>query len=135
MTLDPADRPASAPSLLRTVLLARCPRCGEGRLFAGWLAVAPACAVCGQDLKRADTGDGPAVFVILIVGAVVVTAALVTEVKLSPPYWVHAVLWVPSVIGLSLVLLRPVKALAVALQWKNKAVEGRMRTSAEEDRP
>lgn len=133
MAVDHAD-PAT-PSLLRTVLLARCPRCGEGRLFAGWLTVAPTCTVCGQDLKRADTGDGPAVFVILIVGAVVVTAALVTEVKLSPPYWVHAVLWVPSVIGLSLVLLRPVKALAVALQWKHNAAEGRTRTEAEEDRP
>ncbi len=127
---DPAT-----PSLARTVLLARCPRCGEGRLFSGWLAVAPACTVCGQDLKRADTGDGPAVFVILIVGAVVVAAALVTEVKVSPPYWVHAVLWVPSVIGLSLLLLRPVKALAVALQWKNKAAEGRMSSGREEDRP
>lgn len=127
---DPAT-----PSLARTVLLARCPCCGEGRLFSGWLAVAPACTVCGQDLKRADTGDGPAVFVILIVGAVVVTAALVTEVKFEPPYWVHAVLWVPSVIGLSLALLRPVKALAVALQWKNKAAEGRVTGGREEDRP
>ncbi len=108
-------------------LLCRCPRCGKGPLFRGFLQLADRCAVCGLDYGFADSGDGPAVFIMLIVGFVVTGAALIVEVMYSPPYWVHAALWIPLAVGLSLVILRPFKAMLIALQYANKAEEGRIR--------
>ena len=104
----------------------RCPRCGEGRLFDGFLKLGKRCANCGLDYDFADAGDGPAVFVILIGGAIVVFAALMTEVVYQPPYWVHAVLWLPLVLLLTLGPLRPTKGLLIALQYHHKAREGRL---------
>jgi uncharacterized protein (DUF983 family) len=116
----------ASPSLLKSALLCRCPRCGEGRLFAGFLDPAPRCEACDLDYRFVDSGDGPAVFVILVVGFVVVAAALITEVKYAPPYWVHAVLWVPMILILSLGLLRPLKAAMIGVQYRHKAREGRL---------
>lgn len=82
------------------------------------------CAQCGLDYAQADTGDGPAVFIILIVGAIVVFAALTVELAVMPPYWVHALLWPPLILGLSLGLLRPAKSLMMALQYRHQASEG-----------
>ena len=107
-------------------LACRCPACGEGHLFRGYLKVAPACEACGLDLSRADSGDGPAVFVILIAGFIVVAAALIVEIKYQPPYWVHAALWIPLVLALTLWPLRALKALLIALQFHHKAAEGRL---------
>lgn len=112
--------------LLAVALLGRCPRCGEGRLFEKHLSPARSCSACGLDYRFVDSGDGPAVFVILIVGFVVVVGALVTEVKYAPPYWLHALLWLPLTVILSLGLLRPAKALMIALQYRHKAQEGRI---------
>jgi uncharacterized protein (DUF983 family) len=103
----------------------RCPRCGEGTLFHGFLSLRPACDRCGLDYKFADSGDGPAVFVILIGGAIVVAAALITEVVYQPPYWLHAVLWLPLILLVTLVPLRPLKGLLIALQYHHEAAEGR----------
>jgi len=103
----------------------RCPRCGEGTLFDGFLSLRPACDRCGLDYKFADSGDGPAVFVILIGGAIVVAAALITEVVYQPPYWLHAVLWLPLILLVTLVPLRPLKGLLIALQYHHEAAEGR----------
>jgi uncharacterized protein (DUF983 family) len=107
-------------------LRGRCPRCGEGRLFHGFLSLRPACERCGLDYGFADAGDGPAVFVILIGGFIVVFAALMTEVVYQPPYWVHAALWLPLVLVVTLVPLRLVKGLLIALQYHHKAAEGRL---------
>ena len=114
-------------SALSTGLACRCPRCGRGRLFRGFLSVVPACESCGLDLTGADSADGPAVFIILIVGALVVALALVTEVLFSPPIWVHMILWGPLIIVASLGVLRPAKALLIALQYKHSAGEARHR--------
>jgi uncharacterized protein (DUF983 family) len=103
----------------------RCPRCGEGTLFHGFLSLRPACDRCGLDYTFADSGDGPAVFVILIGGAIVVAAALITEVVYQPPYWLHAVLWLPLILLVTLVPLRPLKGLLIALQYHHEAAEGR----------
>ena len=108
-------------------LSCRCPRCGKGPLFDGFLSPAKRCAVCGLDYSFADSGDGPAVFIMLIVGFVVTGAALIVEVLYSPPYWVHAALWIPLAVGLPLLILRPFKATMIALQYANKASEGRLR--------
>lgn len=107
-------------------LRGRCPRCGEGRLFHGFLSLRPACEHCGLDYGFADAGDGPAVFVILIGGFIVVFAALMTEVVYQPPYWVHAALWLPLILVVTLVPLRLVKGLLIALQYHHKAAEGRL---------
>ncbi|HEX8827912.1 MAG TPA: DUF983 domain-containing protein, partial [Xanthobacteraceae bacterium] len=75
-----------------------CPRCGKGRLFEGFLTLRPRCEHCGLDYAFADSGDGPAVFVMFIAGAIVVGAALITEILFHPPYWVHAALWLPLIL-------------------------------------
>ena len=110
----------------QTGMRGRCPRCGEGRLFRGFLDVAPRCQACGLDFSFADAGDGPAVFIMMIVGFIVVGLALFVEFTFSPPYWVHAILWIPLVIGLSLGLLRPLKGFLIAQQYRHRAEQGRV---------
>src|SRR5437868_11489786 len=105
-------------------LRGRCPACGEGHLFHGFLKLRPACEKCGQDFAFADAGDGPAVFVILIGGAIVVGAALATEIVFQPPYWLHATLWLPLILLVTLAPLRLIKGVLIALQFHHKAAEG-----------
>jgi uncharacterized protein (DUF983 family) len=95
-------------------------------LFQGFLGLRQGCERCGLDFDFADSGDGPAVFVILIGGFIVVFAALMTEVVYRPPYWVHAALWLPLVLLVTVAPLRPVKGLMIALQYHHKAREGRL---------
>jgi uncharacterized protein (DUF983 family) len=102
-----------------------CPRCGQGKLFRGFLTLPPRCESCGLDYGFADAGDGPAVFIMFIAGFIVVGAALVTEVLYHPPYWVHAALWLPLILIITLGLLRPMKGLMIALQYYHKAEEQR----------
>jgi uncharacterized protein (DUF983 family) len=112
-------------SSVRTGLACRCPRCGKGRLFEGFLSLRPRCEVCGLDYKFADSGDGPAVFIILLAGFIVVACALIVEFKYAPPVWVHAILWGPLIVATTLLPLRPMKGLMIALQFHHKAAEGR----------
>ena len=102
-------------------LACRCPRCGRGRLYAGYLKVAETCTDCGFDLRKADSGDGPAVFIIFILGFLVVPAALLLEQLLAPPYWVHVAVWPAVILGGALALLPPLKGLLIALQFHHKA--------------
>ncbi len=113
-------------SVLHSGLRCRCPRCGQGHLFQGFLNLAPSCEECHLDFGFADAGDGPAVFVILIAGFLVTGGALLTEVLYQPPYWVYALIWLPLAVLIPLALLRPFKATLVALQYKNKAAEGKI---------
>ena len=87
--------------------------------------MAPRCASCGYDLSKADSGDGPAVFVIMIAGFVIAFAALITEFTLHPPIWVHLVIWLPLTVALCLGLLRPLKGLMLAAQFMNRASQAR----------
>ena len=116
----------TSPGVVAASLLGRCPRCGQGHLFDGYLDIAPRCTVCGLDFATFDVGDGATVFVILFAGIVVCAAALIVEVKFSPPYWVHAVLWIPTIAILTFGLLRLAKSLLLVLQYKHKAGEGRV---------
>jgi uncharacterized protein (DUF983 family) len=102
-----------------------CPRCGKGKLFQGFLTLRPHCEHCGLNYAFADSGDGPAVFIMFFAGAVVVGAALITEILFHPPYWVHAALWLPLIIVVTLGPLRPMKGLMIALQYHHKAAESR----------
>lgn len=95
-----------------------CPNCGEGRLFRSYLKVANDCSACGQELYHHRADDLPAYVVMSIVGHIVVGLVLWTEVHYAPAYWVHAALWTPLTLGLTLGLLQPVKGAIVALQWK-----------------
>jgi uncharacterized protein (DUF983 family) len=97
----------------------------KGKLFRGFLTVRPRCEACGLDYGFADSGDGPAVFIILIAGFIVVGAALIVEALYHPPYWVHAVLWIPLIAVVTLGPLRPMKGLMIALQYHHKAEESR----------
>ncbi len=109
-------------SVLSAALFCRCPRCGKGRLYDGLLRVAPCCAVCGLDLKAQDAGDGPTVFVVFVLGAIAVALAILVEVLFAPPLWVHAVLWAPFVLGGAVLMLRPLKAGFIALQYRHRAL-------------
>ena len=111
--------------VVSTGLAGRCPRCGEGKLFKGFLALGTKCEVCGLDFAFADSGDGPAVFVTLVGGAVVLGLALWTEFTFSPPIWVHVVVFVPLTLAVTLGLLRPLKGVMIAQQWRMKAEQGR----------
>ncbi|WP_309643199.1 DUF983 domain-containing protein [Phenylobacterium sp.] len=115
----------SRPNPLLAGLRGRCPNCGEGRLFQGFLKVAPSCDACGYDLAKADSGDGPAVFVILIAGFLCAFAMLFTEIAYAPPIWVHVVVFLPLTLGVCLGLLRPLKGVMLAAQFSNKASEAR----------
>jgi uncharacterized protein (DUF983 family) len=118
----------SPPSPYVAGLLCRCPRCGKGKLFTGFLKLRPCCEVCGLNFAFAESGDGPAVFVILIAGLIVVGAALGVELKYEPPYWVHAILWGPLILIVTLGPLRLIKGLLIALQYHHGASEGRRET-------
>ena len=107
-------------------LACRCPRCGRGKLYAGFLDLRPRCEACELDYTFIDTGDGPAVFIIMLAGAIVVACALIVEVKSQPPLWVHAVLWVPLILATTLLPLRAMKSLLIALQFHHKAAPGRL---------
>lgn len=106
-------------------LAGRCPQCGEGHLFNGFLTVSVACEACGLDLAAADPGDGASVFVILVVGIVIGFAMLFTEFTLQPPVWVHVVVWMPLTGILCLGLMRPFKGVLLALQFHNHASQAR----------
>ena len=114
-------------SPVATGLNARCPRCGEGRLFAGFLTVRPTCESCGLDLGFADAGDGPAVLITLVAGFVVVGAALWAEVTYEPPVWVHLSIFLPLTLVVCLGMLRPLKGVMIAQQFRHKAEQGRFR--------
>lgn len=117
---------AAAVSPFKAGLRQRCPRCGEGKLYEGMLAVRPECAHCGLDYSQVDTGDGPAVFVILILGFVVVALAFWVEFTFEPPYWLHAVLWTPLIFGGAIFMLGRFKGVLIALQYQNEAHEARV---------
>lgn len=127
MTVSDKRVPEIPPSPYMAGLLCRCPCCGKGKLFDGFLTVKSNCDVCGLDYGFADAGDGPAIFVIMIAGFIVVGSALVVEVKYQPPFWVHALLWVPLILVVTLWPLRGLKSLLIALQYHHKASEGRLK--------
>jgi uncharacterized protein (DUF983 family) len=117
--------PTVTESALRGIAC-RCPRCGKGKLYAGFLTLRPRCESCGLDYAFMDSGDGPAIFIIMIAGAIVVACALIVEVKYQPPFWVHAALWLPLIAATTLLPLRSMKSLLIALQFHHKAAPARL---------
>ena len=116
----------TAPGALNPFLAGlrgRCPYCGRGQLFAGFLKLNSVCPACGYDLSEVDSGDGPAVFVIMVVGFLIVFGALLTQIAYDPPVWVDLIIWLPLGAALCLGLLRPMKGLMVAAQIRNRGLE------------
>ena len=120
-----ASPPTLAESALRGIAC-KCPRCGKGSIYKGFLTLRPACESCDLDFAFMDSGDGPAIFMIMIAGAIVVGAALIVEIKYQPPFWLHAALWLPLILATTLLPLRSMKSLLIALQYHHKAAPGRL---------
>jgi uncharacterized protein (DUF983 family) len=99
---------------------ARCPACGQGKLFRSYLSVATACDHCGQDFTGHRADDAPPYFTIFVVGHIIVGGALALEQKFHPETWVHLALWLPLTVLLSLLLLPPIKGALIGLQWANR---------------
>ncbi len=108
-------------SPITTGLQCRCPRCGRGRLYSGYLTLVEKCEACGLELRAMDSGDGPAFFVMFLVLIVTVPLVFLVWAVFEPPIWVHMALWPVVILGLSLWLLRPAKAIMVALQFKHRS--------------
>jgi len=123
---EPRVSQSRSVSPLYAAVLARCPRCGKGRLFKNLLEMRSDCEGCGLDYRFIDTGDGPAVFAIFILGFLICGAALYVEFTYEPPVWVHLLLWGLGTPLIAIGLLRFLKALLIALQYRNKAEEGRI---------
>lgn len=105
----------------------RCPQCGAPTLFASVVGFAPACTKCGLDYSSFNVGDGPAAFLTLIVGAIVVLGAVMLELTAEPPFWVHLLIWPAVTLALVIGLLRVAKAMLLASEYRNAAREGRLR--------
>ncbi|MFT3732317.1 MAG: DUF983 domain-containing protein [Hyphomicrobium sp.] len=117
-------KPSVSP--LSAGLSCRCPRCGKGKLFVNVLNMRDKCDACGLDYKFVDTGDGPAVFAIFILGFLVVGGALIAEFQFGVPWWMHVLLWGILTPLIGVLILRFLKATLIALQFKNKAEEARL---------
>ena len=117
--------PTLTESALRGIAC-KCPHCGKGKIYSGFLTLRPSCEACGLDYSFMDSGDGPAIFMIMIAGAIVVGAALIVEMKYQPPFWLHAALWLPLILATTLLPLRSMKSLLIALQYHHKAAPGRL---------
>lgn len=116
----------SSPSPADVALRGLCPRCGAKTLFSGLVTFTPKCRACGLDIAGFNVGDGPAAFLIFIVGGLVTGLAIALELSVSPPWWVHALLWIPVTAGLTIGLLRVAKGALLALEFRNRAREGRL---------
>ncbi len=110
-----------------------CPRCGQGRMFAGLLTPVSHCTACGLDYSFIDAGDGPAVFVIMLLGFLVVALAMIVESVFDPPMWLHALLWVPFITITGIWMLRVMKGVMIALQYRTHAGEGQRMDENDQD--
>jgi uncharacterized protein (DUF983 family) len=114
---------AASPPPILTGLRLRCPQCGQGEVFQGYLRFRDHCRACAADFRAADAGDGPAVFVILVVGALVAPLLIILQFGLHLPDWMALALTMAAAVALCLALLPPFKSVLFAMQWKHKARE------------
>lgn len=120
-------------SPVTTGLRGRCPVCGEGSVFNGFLKFAPECEACGANFDLEDAGDGPAVFVIFAAGIIIIPAALAFQLILDAPMWLTMIIWVPILIAFCLALLRPLRGIMFNMQFKHDALEHRSQTQEKKD--
>ena len=123
-----AEEPAAVePTLAAAAFRGLCPRCGAQTLFAGVARFAERCGNCGLDFSGYNVGDGPAAFLTLILGTILVAAAIALELSVQPPFWVHLVIWIPLTAASTIASLRVAKAWLLAAEYRNNAREGRHR--------
>jgi len=108
--------------VFKIALNSRCPRCGIGKLYQGYLRVVDSCSHCQLEVGKHDSGDGPAFFVMSLIGAIIVVLAILLEFTYEPPYWLHVVLWPPLTILGSVILLRPAKTILIGQQYKHRVL-------------
>lgn len=120
--IDHSDPQRHAPvwPALRRGLALRCPQCGQGRIFRRYLKVNPTCASCGLELQSFRSDDAPPYFTMLIVGHIIVPGMLLLEQLYHPSSWVHAVLWLPLTLALTLRLLPRIKGAVIGFQWAHR---------------
>ncbi|HEY0625683.1 MAG TPA: DUF983 domain-containing protein [Allosphingosinicella sp.] len=116
----------ASPSPALAAARGLCPRCGAGPLFAGVATFASACRACGLDFASFNVGDGPAAFLILIIGALITGLAVWLELAASPPIWLHILLWLPLTAAAVVFSLRFAKAMLLALEYRHRAREARI---------
>ena len=112
------------PAPIPTGLLGRCPNCGKGKLFAGFLTLAPRCKACGLDYAFADTGDGPSFFASFLGGFLTLLVGVYAQIVYAPAWWVYALVLAVGT-AVTIWMIRPMKGVLVALQYANKAEQGR----------
>ena len=127
MTTESDPQTKGQPGLALAALFGLCPECGGRTLFEGTVKFAPRCRACGLDYEQFNVGDGPAAFLTLIIGALVVGLALTVELAWGPPFWVHVLLWVPFTAAAVIWGLRAGKAALLAAEYKRRAGEGRLK--------
>ncbi|CDO37356.1 MULTISPECIES: DUF983 domain-containing protein [Novosphingobium] len=115
------------PEIASAALFGLCPKCGARTLFAGLASFAPRCRACGLDYAQFNVGDGPAAFLTLIVGAVIAILAIWVQLSFEPPFWVHALLWIPLSTALVIGGLRIAKAWLLGAEYRRRAGEGRLK--------
>ncbi len=127
MTTPELSESKGQPSITRAALFALCPKCGSKGLFNGLTQFADKCPKCGLNYSEFNVGDGPAAFLTLIIGALVATLAILVELKFEPPFWVHAVLWIPITSGAVIWGLRAAKAVLLVAEFRRSAGEGKVK--------
>ncbi|GFM28275.1 DUF983 domain-containing protein [Novosphingobium sp. PY1] len=115
------------PEIASAALFGLCPKCGARTLFAGLASFAPRCRACGLDYAQFNVGDGPAAFLTLIVGAVIAMLAIWLQLSFDPPFWVHALLWIPLTTLLVIGGLRIAKAWLLGAEYRRRAGDGRLK--------
>ena len=122
---DGNDNQRGQPPVWRAALFALCPECGAPGLFEGAAKFRDRCPSCGLDSTRYNVGDGPAAFLTMIIGALLIAGALALEFAVDPPLWVHVILWVPLTVAAVVYGLRVAKAALLASEHQRQAAEGR----------
>jgi uncharacterized protein (DUF983 family) len=117
----------ASPSVTDSAFKGACPRCGAPSLFSGWVKFADRCGKCGLDYSAFNVGDGPAAFLTLVVGTIIVILSIWLELAAGPPVWLHLLLWIPLTTILVIVSLRWAKGALLALEYRNAAREGRIK--------
>jgi len=116
----PAEKPKrDVPRAMWLGAKGKCPSCGEGALYGKYLKVEPVCASCGEELHHHRADDAPPYFTIFIVGHVILPVALAVELAFMPAMWIHVALWLPLIVGSTLLSLPPIKGALIGLQWAN----------------
>lgn len=118
------------PEIASAALFGQCPRCGARTLFEGLAKFAPRCSACGLDYSQFNVGDGPAAFLTMIVGGIIAALAIWLQLSFDPPFWLHAILWIPLTTALVIGGLRVSKAWLLITEFHRRAGEGRSRDQA-----